>query len=159
MKVLFVCTGNTCRSYMAQVILEKLSLDNDIYFEVSSAGIQAHDGIPAYPYARLALKRNGYLDKKHYSQSLMPDLVKENDLIITMEIKQRDYLRFSFPNYSEKIKTLSEIAVDSEIDIPDPIALEYREYEKVFKQIEDYTKRAFEIIVKENDLVKKENQD
>lgn len=148
MKVLFICTGNTCRSYMAEVIMEKLAADYQLHIQVNSAGIQAHNGIPAYPYARLALKRNGYFDKKHYSRSISSEMIEEYDIIITMEVKQRDYLKFSFPEFSEKIKTLAEVAIESEHDIDDPVALEYREYEKTFKKIEEYMEMLLNRLVK-----------
>ncbi|MDD3627583.1 MAG: low molecular weight protein arginine phosphatase [bacterium] len=152
MKVLFICTGNTCRSYMAQVILEKLAKEKKIDLTVSSAGIQAIDGIPAYPYAKMALKKNGYEDKKHYSKSISELTLNENDLILTMEVKQRDYLKFTFPQLSHKIITVSELAVDTEGDIDDPIALEYTEYEKIFKKIEEYTIKIFKRLIKKYNL-------
>jgi len=152
MKVLFICTGNTCRSYMAQVILEKLAREKKIDLEVNSAGTQAIDGIPAYPYAKMALKKNGYEEKKHYSKSISELLLEEYDLILTMEIKQRDFLKFTFPKFGSKIITLSELAVNSEFDIDDPITLEYNEYEKIFKKIEEYTQKAFKRLLNKYNL-------
>lgn len=137
---------------MAEVILKKLAEDKNFEIQVNSAGIQAIDGIPAYPYARMALRKNGYIDKKHVSKTISEELLQDHDCVITMEVQQRDFLKFSFPQFGNRIHTLTELAMDMEMDIDDPIKLEYIVYEKTFKMIEDYTIKVFEKLIRKYKL-------
>lgn len=85
MRILFVCTGNTCRSPLAEAIVKRMVSDagrTDV--EVSSAGVQAHNGSPASDEALLVgLERN--LDiSGHRSRLLTRAIVEESDLILAM---------------------------------------------------------------------------
>mgnify|MGYP002553887760 CR=1 FL=1 len=59
MKLLFVCTGNTCRSAMAQALAEKMIKDNGLDFEVDSAGLFADGHSPASENAKRAVEKYG----------------------------------------------------------------------------------------------------
>ena len=85
MRILFVCTGNTCRSPLAEAIVKRMVSDagrTDI--EVSSAGVQAWAGSPASDEALLVgLERN--LDiSAHRSRPLTPEILDQSDLILAM---------------------------------------------------------------------------
>jgi len=85
MHILFVCTGNTCRSPLAEAIVKRMVSDagrTDI--EVSSAGVQAWAGSPASDEALLVgLERN--LDiSAHRSRPLTPEILDQSDLILAM---------------------------------------------------------------------------
>ena len=82
------------------------------------------------------------------SKTISEELLQEHDCVITMEVQQRDFLKFSFPEFGNRIHTLTELAMDLEMDIDDPIKLEYIVYEKTFKMIEDYTIKVFEKLIK-----------
>jgi len=84
-KVLFVCSGNTCRSPLAEAIVRRLVKQagrTDI--EVSSAGTSAWDGSPASDGALLVGMERGLDLSAHRSRHLTPDILKESDLVLVM---------------------------------------------------------------------------
>jgi protein-tyrosine-phosphatase len=84
-KVLFVCTGNTCRSPLAEAAARKLAAEKglkDVTF--ASAGIGALGGAAASEGAMLVALERGLDLSSHRAQPLTPDLVRESDLILGM---------------------------------------------------------------------------
>ncbi len=92
-KILFVCTGNTCRSPMAEILLkdrlERLGLKG---FTVASAGTKAKKGDTINPHSAQVLKENGLPVEKFASKRLTDKLVREAFAVICMTAAQRDYL-------------------------------------------------------------------
>lgn len=116
-KVLFVCTGNTCRSPMAQGIFNQICKNRGIAAVADSAGIYA-DGSPASENAVLAIKELGIDIDGRKSKSVTCDMIKSADFVLTMSASHKKALMMDFGN-SEKIKTLSEFVGEGG-DVPDP---------------------------------------
>ncbi len=146
-RVLFVCSGNTCRSVIAEYLLRdylnkrRPQLKDKV--EVVSAGVFAIDNMPASSLAIEVLKREGIDAALHRSRRLSPLLIKGSDLIIVMEEKHKDivasldkdiHLRLFHINYFLKEK----------IDIYDPLGGGLEAYEEVYSLI----KKAVENIGK-----------
>lgn len=109
LRILFVCTGNTCRSPMAEAILRKIAQDEELEIEVRSAGVSAMNGSPASREASQVLKEKG-IKHSHRSQVIQPELVDWADLILTMTRTHKYFVISEYPDSMEKVYTLKEYA-------------------------------------------------
>ena len=136
--ILFVCTGNICRSPMAEGLFRHaVKGRND--FRVMSAGVGAVDGLPPSEHAVRALKELGIDIAKQRSHMLTADLIQQADYIFGMTHSHVDAITMLYPHAAEKTFLLREFdeTLDSyENDISDPIGGSYEVYLACRDQIE-----------------------
>ncbi|MFD3259309.1 low molecular weight protein arginine phosphatase [Paenibacillus lentus] len=113
MRILFVCTGNTCRSPMAEGIFRKLAREREINIEVSSAGVAAMEGVPISRHAEGVLKDLGIYDPIT-STPLHAELIEWADLILTLTQGHKRQAIAAFPEKADKIFTLKEYVEEDE---------------------------------------------
>lgn len=114
--ILFVCTGNTCRSPMAESMMRHLLKEHGIEAEVRSAGVSAWDGTPMSNHAQQVLK-DRQMDNPDFSSQLLSDsLVEWADLILTLTAGHKRHVLQLYPSASEKAFTLIEYANLSQDD-------------------------------------------
>ncbi|TJX13395.1 low molecular weight protein arginine phosphatase [Tissierella creatinini] len=145
MKILIVCTGNTCRSPMAEGIFKTLAKENNLDVQVQSAGTFAFGGDGASYNAIKALEALNIDISNHRSQLVHWDLIGDMDLIFTMTLSHKDAMLKEYPDLDEKIFLLNEFAFGVEKDIMDPYGGSLEVYEKVRDEI---YKAAEGIVVK-----------
>ena len=149
--VLIVCTGNICRSPMAEYILKRLYEERNLKIKVSSAGV-LESGNMISVGSKTALEENGYPEAaKHVSTELTPEIVQNSTLIITMTKNHIKHVHKMDQSSLGKTFTLLEYTDTCFIncDVEDPYGLEIEFYRKTFKQIKDSTEKLAELTEKE----------
>lgn len=145
MRILFVCTGNTCRSPIAEALFREKA--RQLKVEVCSAGVAAQDGTPASREAQCVLEERG-IHHFHRAKRVNGEMSAWADTVLTMTGGHKRMLAEVFPGASKKVFTLNEYVGCKDIpEIADPFGGGLTTYRQCAKQIEQTLDRLLEKLV------------
>jgi len=137
--IMFVCTGNTCRSPMAHGILQSMIDSENIEpAEVISTGTGTLDGYPVSLNSTAAAAKDGVDISHHHSLALTPELIKGSDLILTMAYQHLFGVISMYPEADGKVfmlKAFPDSEPSPELSVHDPIGTDFENYQNTYNEI------------------------
>ena len=113
-KILFVCTGNTCRSPMAQGLCQKYISENMLVgqFGCASAGLDVKPGAPISENAMVVMDEVGVDMSSHRAKMVTPEMMQEANYVYTMSSTHKNMLEALFPKEAGKVRVLGHPIFD-----------------------------------------------
>jgi protein-tyrosine phosphatase len=130
-RLLFICSGNTCRSPLAAAHARALA-----------AGISAVDGATASGHAQTVAARAGTSLAEHRSVRVDAGILDAADLVLTMTAVHRDRIHAAWPQHRERVLTLGE-AAGVDLNVHDPFGGEEEAYEQTSREIRQLIRAAW----------------
>lgn len=151
-QVLFVCSGNTCRSPMAERLFRKMlsgrlrCSEEDLIrrgFSVRSAGLAAFEGAPASVESVELLRESGIDLSDHQSRRVDANLLLHADHVLTMTRMHRETILQQYPQLEDRVRT---VAPDG-MDVSDPYGGGIEEYRRCCNQLDGYLAKFADSLV------------
>ncbi|MBF0121940.1 MAG: threonylcarbamoyl-AMP synthase [Candidatus Omnitrophica bacterium] len=148
--ILFVCTGNSCRSVMAEYLLRKM-LKGREDVAIASAGTGVIFPTSASQEAVNVLRERDIDAQEHQSQAVTNMLLKKSDMIFVMTRSHREQVLERVPGVEKRVYLLGEfqglpIKRESDLDISDPIGRSHVQYQECARMIQDCLEKIIQLI-------------
>lgn len=146
--VLFVCTGNSCRSVMAEYLLKARLIGRDDV-EVISAGTSVYFKSGASQETLSVLRERGINPAAHVSRPLGRTMLRKSDLIFAMTRSHRMQILDHVPNVEKRVYLLKEFCRqkhDADLDVPDPIGQSHEAYQECLGVINEAVDKIVELL-------------
>lgn len=148
MKIMFVCTGNICRSAMAEVMLRKMAEEEGKSIEIYSCGTTAYTGDTSTEEAIQVMKENQINLEKHRATNIKESKIQEMDLILCATTSHKRNVIQQYPELEKKVYTIKEFAEEGtkDQDIADPWGYNIQIYRLCAKEIKENLKKIIKKI-------------
>ncbi|MBI4309787.1 MAG: threonylcarbamoyl-AMP synthase [Candidatus Omnitrophica bacterium] len=147
--ILFVCTGNSCRSVMAEYLLKAKLIGRDDV-EVLSAGTSVYFKSPASHETITVLREQGINAAGHMSRPLGRIMLRKADLIFAMTRNHRMQILDLVPSVEKRVYLLKEFSRgrghEVDLDVPDPIGQGHAEYQECILTIKEAVEKIVDLI-------------
>jgi protein-tyrosine phosphatase len=133
--VLFVCKGNICRSPLAEVYFQSLVDKDGRRMTVRSAGLETTPGKPAHIKAKAVALEYRLSLEEHATAQVHTELIDKSDLIVVMEIVQKDRIQRLYPRAKGKVVLLGRFDPVGSLEIADPYSGTSEDFQSCFEQV------------------------
>ena len=133
--VLFVCKGNICRSPLGEVCLRALATQAGRPLTIRSAGLETTPGKPAHLKAQATAIENGLSLETHATTQVHAELLDKSDLIIVMEVAQKDRIHGLYPSTRGKVVLLGRFESTGPLEIADPYSGTIEDFRSCYRQV------------------------
>ena len=149
-RVLFVCSGNTCRSPLAAEALRQALGEEGQRVEILSAGILAVPGSPASAGVVEVAHRQGLDFRAHRAQRLTLELVDGADLVLALDTTEHEGVLRLAPEAASRTDLLSDYGLEkpSGLGVPDPFGGSREAYEECLRRIVEHVQRVAPIVLR-----------